>query len=313
MSHRRINQSPIRNHKTQIRIPVFAAILLMKTVAIMSKPSQPALERVAPEVMQWFKQHGYRVLVDQETGAYLPGDSSVPRDQLAACKPDFVLVLGGDGTMLSAARALAEARIPVLGVNLGTLGFLTEVSFSELYPTLEAAAENRCAVEARGMLHCHLVRQGERITHFDALNDAVIHKSALARILELEIRVDSRFVAEYRADGIIVATPTGSTAYSLAAGGPVVSPDVDAFIITPISPHMLTHRPVVVKDTSVVEIIVNGTPEEAFLTVDGQVGIPVVEGDHITCKKSVRQVRLLRHADRTFFDVLRMKLKWGER
>jgi NAD+ kinase len=151
------------------------------------------------------------------------------------------------------------------------------------------------------------------VAHFDALNDAVIHKSAMARILEFEIQVDDRFVASYRADGLIVATPTGSTAYSLAAGGPVVSPEVNAFVITPISPHMLTHRPVVVKDSRIVKILVSGTPEEAFLTVDGQVGIPVLEGDHIICKKSAREVRLLRHADRTFFDVLRMKLKWGER
>ncbi|MGA9206474.1 MAG: NAD(+)/NADH kinase [Terriglobales bacterium] len=285
----------------------------MKTVAIMSKPSQPELVRVAPEVVDWLTRHGYEVLIDQETGSYLPGHPPVPRDELAARKPEFVLVLGGDGTLLAAARALAEAKIPVLGVNLGTLGFLTEVSLSELYPTLEAVAENCCAVEVRSMLHCHLMRNGERVAHFDALNDAVIHKSAMARILELEIRVDDRFVASYRADGLIVATPTGSTAYSLAAGGPVVSPEVAAFIITPISPHMLTHRPVVVKDTRVVTVLVIGTPEEAFLTVDGQVGIPVFEGDRITCRKSVREVRLLRHADRTFFDVLRMKLKWGER
>jgi NAD+ kinase len=285
----------------------------MKTVAIMSKPLQPALERIAPEVVKWLKGNGYAVLIDQETASYLTSHPALPRDQLASEKPEFVLVLGGDGTLLAAARALAETKIPVLGVNLGTLGFLTEVSLSELYPTLEALVENRCAVEIRSMLHCHLMRQGERVAHFDALNDAVIHKSAMARILEFEIRVDDRFIASYRADGLIVATPTGSTAYSLAAGGPVVSPDVDAFIITPISPHMLTHRPVVVKDTSVVKVVVIGTPEEAFLTVDGQVGIPVLEGDHITCKKSARQVRLLRHADRTFFDILRMKLKWGER
>ena len=284
----------------------------MKTLAIISKPCQPALERVAPEVVEWLKCHGYAVLIDQETASYLPSHPSLARDQLASQKPEFVLVLGGDGTMLAAARALAEAKIPVLGVNLGTLGFLTEVSLSEIYPTLQALAENRCAVETRSMLHCHLMRQGERVAHFDALNDAVIHKSAMARILEFEIRVDDRFVAGYRADGLIVATPTGSTAYSLAAGGPVVSPDVDAFIITPISPHMLTQRPVVVKDSSIVTAVVMGRPEEAFLTVDGQVGIPLLEGDHITCKKSARQVRLLRHAERTFFDVLRMKLKWGE-
>jgi len=285
----------------------------MKTVAILSKPAKPELARIAPQVADWLRAHDYQVFIDQETAAYLPHYPSVPRDELAAKKPDFVLVLGGDGTMLAAARALAEAKVPILGVNLGSLGFLTEVSVTELYPTLEALVADRCAVELRGMLHCHLLRQDERVTHFDALNDAVIHKSAMARIIEFDIRVDDRPVATYRADGLIIATPTGSTAYSLAAGGPIVAPDVDAFVITPISPHMLTHRPVVVRDSSVVKVLVKSTQEEAFLTVDGQVGIPVLDGDQITCKKSARQVRLLRLADRSFFDVLRTKLKWGER
>jgi len=259
----------------------------MKLVALMSKPAQPELERVAPEVVEWLKRHDYEVLIDEETGSYLPGHTALPRDQLADKKPEFVLVLGGDGTLLAAARALAEARIPLLGVNLGTLGFLTEVSLSELYPTLEALAQNCCAVEVRSMLHCHLMRQDERVAHFDALNDAVIHKSAMARILDFEIQVDDRFVASYRADGLIVATPTGSTAYSLAAGGPVVSPEVSALVITPISPHMLTHRPVVVKDSRTVKILVISTPEEAFLTVDGQVGIPWTARSAYRCSKAI--------------------------
>jgi len=196
---------------------------------------------------------------------------------------------------------------------VGALGFLTEIPLDELYPTLEALVENRCQVETRSMIHCHLMRGGERIAHYDAMNDAVVGKSAIARMIEFEVRVDKDFIASYKADGLIVSTPTGSTAYSLAAGGPILAPDVDAFIITPISPHALTHRPLVVKDTSEVRILVKSVGEEAFLTVDGQVGVAVLDGDEVTCRRSARQVRLLRLTRRTFFDVLRAKLKWGQR
>jgi NAD+ kinase len=215
--------------------------------------------------------------------------------------------------MLAAARALAQAGIPIMGVNLGGLGFLTEVPVAELYPTLEAVIENRCLIESRSMIHCHLMRGGQRVAHYDAMNDAVVSKSALARIIEFDIRVNEQFVSSYRADGLIVSTPTGSTAYSLAAGGPILAPDVDALLITPISPHTLTNRPLVVKDTYEVKVLIKTVQEEAFLTVDGQVGIPLLDGDVLTCKRSARKVHLLRLGDRSFFDVLRMKLKWGER
>lgn len=285
----------------------------MKSAGIISKPSKPELGEIAPQVAEWLRTHGYQVYVDTESSAYLPGYPAVPREEMASKQPDFVLVLGGDGTMLAAARAVAQAGIPILGVNLGAMGFLTEVQLPELYPTLQALVENRCTVEPRSMIHCHLMRGSERMAHFDCMNDAVIAKSAIARIIEFEIRVDGDFVASYRGDGLIVSTPTGSTAYSLAAGGPIVAPNVDAFVITPISPHTLTNRPLVVKDTFEVKVLVKTVQEEAFLTVDGQVGIPVLDGDHLICKKSARQVRLLRLSNRTFFDVLRMKLKWGER
>jgi NAD+ kinase len=253
------------------------------------------------------------VYVDAESAEYVPSCPAIQRENIAEKQPQFAIVLGGDGTMLAAARALAQAGIPIMGVNLGALGFLTEVRISELYPTLEAVIENRCVVEARSMIHCHLLRGSERIAHYDAMNDAVVAKSALARIIEFDIRVNEQFVSSYRADGLIVATPTGSTAYSLAAGGPIVAPDVDAFLITPISPHTLTNRPLVVKDTYEVKVLINTVQEEAFLTVDGQVGIAVLDGDVLTCKRSARKVHLLRLGDRSFFDVLRMKLKWGER
>lgn len=285
----------------------------MKTVAIISKPNKPELAEIVPQLAAWLQERGYELEVDSETGAYAPGLKIESREALTKHHPEFVIVLGGDGTMLAAARMLAEDKVPILGVNLGALGFLTEVTVEELYEALDEVIAKRAAVERRGMLHCHLLRQGERIVHFDALNDAVVAKSAMARIIEFEIRVDDQFVASYRADGLIVATPTGSTAYSLAAGGPIVTPDVEAFIITPISPHMLAHRPLAVRDSSEVQVLIKSTQEEAFLTVDGQVGIPVLDGDQLTCKKSARNVPLLRLANRSFYDVLRTKLKWGQR
>jgi len=285
----------------------------MKTAAIISKPGKRELESIVPQVAAWLKARGYEVAADQETAAYLPQVAVVAREKMAEKSPEFALVLGGDGTMLAAARAVAQAGIPIMGVNVGALGFLTEIPLDELYPTLEALVENRCQVETRSMIHCHLMRGGERIAHYDAMNDAVVGKSAIARMIEFEVRVDKDFIASYKADGLIVSTPTGSTAYSLAAGGPILAPDVDAFIITPISPHALTHRPLVVKDTSEVRILVKSVGEEAFLTVDGQVGVAVLDGDEVTCRRSARQVRLLRLTRRTFFDVLRAKLKWGQR
>ncbi|HVP44504.1 MAG TPA: NAD(+)/NADH kinase [Terriglobales bacterium] len=284
----------------------------MKAAAIISKPAEKT-NAVAPQVAKWLGEHGYNVFVDRETAAQAPGYEVVEREKLAEKQPEFVIVLGGDGTMLAAARAVAQAGIPIMGVNLGALGFLTEIPIEELYPTLEALVENRCAVEPRSMLHAHLMRGTERVMHYDAMNDVVVAKSAIARIVEFEVTVDGQLVTNYKADGIIVSTPTGSTAYSLAAGGPIVSPGVNAFIITPISPHSLTNRPLVVRDDREIAILVKSVGEEAFLSIDGQTGEPVLDGDRITCKKSARNVRLLKLGKRTFFDVLRMKLSWGQR
>jgi len=284
----------------------------MKAAAIISKPIEKA-NAIAPQVADWLAKHGYTVYLDRETAPHAPGYEVVERDKLSEKKPEFVIVLGGDGTMLSAARAVAQAGIPIMGVNLGSLGFLTEVPVDDLYPTLEALVENRCDVDQRAMLHAHLMRGTERVVHYDAMNDVVVAKSAIARIVEFEVSVDGQLVTIYKADGIIVSTPTGSTAYSLAAGGPIVSPGVQAFVITPISPHSLTNRPLVVRDDREIVILVKSVGEEAFLSIDGQIGEPVLDGDCITCKKSARNVRLLKLGKRTFFDVLRTKLSWGQR
>ncbi len=284
----------------------------MKAAGIISKPSEKS-NAIAPQVAEWLAKHGYTVIVDRETAQHACGYEVVEREKLADKKPDFVIVLGGDGTMLAAARAVAQAGIPIMGVNLGSLGFLTEVPVADLYPTLEALVANRCEVDQRAMLHAHLMRGTERVIHYDAMNDVVVAKSAIARIVEFEVTVDGQLVTNYKADGLIVSTPTGSTAYSLAAGGPIVSPGVNAFVITPISPHSLTNRPLVVRDDREIAILVKSVGEEAFLSIDGQTGEPVLDGDRITCKKSVRNVRLLKLGKRTFFDVLRTKLSWGQR
>jgi NAD+ kinase len=284
-----------------------------KCVAILSKPGKPELDRVVPELLAWIAQHKQRVVIDTETAAYTKaGPEVVERHAIVACSPEFVIVLGGDGTLLSAARAVARAGIPVLGVNLGSLGFLTEIPLGELYPTLQAVLQGRCSVESRSLVHCQLTRGGKCIADYDALNDVIVNKVSIARLASFDLYVDDDFVSNYKADALIVSTPTGSTAYSLAAGGPILMPSVNAFVITPVSPHSLTHRPLVVRDAAEIVIVVRTDAEEAYLSIDGQVGMPAYDGDRILCRKSDHQVKLLR-MKKTFFDVLRTKLKWGQR
>ncbi len=282
---------------------------MKKSAAIISKPSKPELAEIVPRLVAWLRAHDYGVIADRETAKYGRGLPAVDREKIAGKKPGFVIVLGGDGTMLSAARAVARTGIPILGVNLGSLGFLTEVPLAEMYPTLELVDRKRGAVEARTMVHCEVFRRGKRLAGYDAL----VNKTDLARIMDFDVYIDRAFVSNYKADGIIVATPTGSTAYSLAAGGPILLPDADALVITPVSPHALTNRPLVVRDRSEIEIALKGAEGEAFLSIDGQTGLPLLDQDRVVCRKSEHHVRLLRMGERTFFDALRIKLKWGER
>lgn len=283
-----------------------------KTVAIISKPDRPELSKVLPALETWLRARNYGVVMDQESAAYFAASNVVPRSKLASRAPYLALVLGGDGTLLSAARAVAEVGTLILGVNLGTLGFMTELALADLYPALEAIEKERYIVDSRSMLSCSLVRCGEIVATHIALNELVVSKSAIARLNHFELFVDTEFVSSYKADGLIIATPTGSTAYSLGAGGPILKPDVDAFVITPVSPHGLTHRPVVVRDSVEIEIQVKTGEEEAFLSLDGQVGMPVRDGDVVRCGKAEHPARLLRF-QKTFFEVLATKLKWGER
>ncbi len=283
-----------------------------KSVAIISKPAKPELAHVLPELLGWFGKHEYRVLIDRETAAYVEWPDIVNREDIGARTFDFVVVLGGDGTLLSAARVVAKAATPILGVNLGTLGFLTEVPLADLYPTLDAVAHNRCSTESRSLVHCQLIRGGECVATYDALNDVIVNKASIARLASFDLHIDQMFVSNYKADGLIISSPTGSTAYSLAAGGPILMPSVDAFVVTPVSPHSLTHRPLVVRDTSEIVISIKTAAEEAYLSIDGQIGMPARDGDRVICRKSEHRVKLLR-IKKTFFDVLRTKLKWGQR
>ena len=265
-----------------------------------------------PGLLEWLAEHGYKAILDEYTANYTNGCEIVPREQMAARCPDLVIVLGGDGTLLSAARATAAVDVPLLGINLGSLGFLTEVPLSALYPMLDAIAEGRANVERRSLMQCELVREGKALGSYLVFNDAVVNKTALARLNNYDLYIDKVFVSSYRADGIIVATPTGSTAYSLSAGGPVLMPSVQAFVITPVSPHSLTHRALVVPDSVEIEIRMRSEEEVAYLSLDGQPGVDLRDGDRVRCRRSEHTVSLFR-TETDFFQVLRSKLKWGER
>ena len=284
---------------------------IIKTVGIISKPGAPAAEKVVPALMEWLRSRHIAARIDEQTAEYL-GGGGMPRDEVPeGC--DLVIVLGGDGTLLSAARAIGRREIPLFPVNLGALGFLTAITIDDLFPELERAFRGEHRVAKRKLLEVEWMREGKVVESYEALNDAVLAKSALARMIDLDTHVDEQFVCAYKADGLIISTPTGSTAYSLSAGGPIIFPSVPAICLTPICPHMLTNRPVLVPETSLIRIISHGPDESVYLTIDGQVGTPIRDGDMIVCRSSNYSLRLIRPPHQMFFDVLRQKLKWGER
>ncbi|MBV9498391.1 MAG: NAD(+)/NADH kinase [Acidobacteriaceae bacterium] len=281
------------------------------TVGIISKPKMAQAADIVHGLLAWFKERGIHYRVDHQTAEYAHIDEFFTREELPETT-DLVIVLGGDGTLLSAARVVAGRDIPLFAVNLGHLGFLTAIPVEDLYPELERALRGEHRIARRRMVDCELLRDGKTMGTYSALNDVVITKSELARMIDLDTHVDNHFVAAYKADGLIISTPTGSTAYSLSAGGPVIFPSVAALCITPICPHMLTNRPVIVPDTSVIKILNHGEAG-TYLTIDGQVGEPLCKGDRIICRASPKAIQLIRPPKMLFFDVLREKLKWGER
>ncbi len=284
----------------------------INAAGIISKPDVPAATKLVPDIVAWLHERHIEVRCDEETAAYDHRLSGIARESVPeGC--DLVIVLGGDGTLLSAARAIGKREIPLFPVNLGGLGFLTAITIEEVFPELERALRGEHRVAKRKLLNTELVRDNKVVAAWDALNDAVLTKASIARMIDLQSWVDEQFVANYKADGLIMCTPTGSTAYSLAAGGPIIFPSVPAICMTPICPHMLTNRPVLVPETSVIRVISRGPDESVYLTIDGQTGNPIREGDTIVCRSSQFALHLIRPPRMMFFDVLRQKLKWGER
>jgi NAD+ kinase len=283
----------------------------IRTVGIISKPNSAAAARIVPALIEWLRGRGMAVRIDEQTALYA-GVTGIPREEVPeGC--DLVMVLGGDGTLLAAARAIGRRETPLFPVNVGSLGFLTAITIDELYPELERAFRGEHRIAKRKLLATEVVRGGEVVAAYEALNDAVLTKASIARMIDLDAHVDEQFVCAYKADGLIISTPTGSTAYSLSAGGPIIFPSVPAICITPICPHMLTNRPVLVPETSVIRVISRAPDDSVFLTIDGQVGNPIREGDTLVCRSSDYTLRLVRPPHMMFFDVLRQKLKWGER
>jgi NAD+ kinase len=267
-----------------------------QNVVIFTKPKQAQVARVAAELVDWFKARKVEASADPK----------------AAGKADIAVVVGGDGTLLAAARELRDRQVPILAINYGGLGFLTEVTMEEMHPALERVLAGEFSIEDRMMIDVAFSRGKKQIATHRALNDVVINRGTLSRLVELEARVDGHEVSLFRSDGLIVATPTGSTAYNLSAGGPIIFPTMRAMVLTPICSHTLTNRPIVLSSDVRVEITLQSSQEEeVYATVDGQVGVKMEPGDLLTIVKSHVAVKLIAPADKNYFDVLRGKLKWG--
>jgi NAD+ kinase len=283
-----------------------------RNIGIISRPRRSNLSEVVPSLLPWLEDRGIHVVYDQETATSLAEPSEGRSREQVAAASDLLLVLGGDGTLLAAARVAAPRGIPILPINMGSLGFLTSFMLEELYPALEDILAGRLTISERVMLHAELQRGDKILDKQTVLNEVVINKGALARMIELELSIDKDFVCRYRADGLIVASPTGSTAYSLSAGGPIVHPSVESFIITPICPHTLSDRPVVVGDTSIIEVKLSAGTESVFLTLDGQKGIPLQATDRVRISRAQQLLKLIQTPNKSYFEILRNKLKWGE-
>ena len=285
----------------------------MTRLGIVAKPDAARAQGVILQLVPWLTGRGHTAVLEKETADLAPTASTAvaSRAELPG-QVDMLIVLGGDGTLLSMARAVGDLGVPLLGVNLGGLGFLTATTLDEMIPALEAYLNGHMAIEERMLLAARIVRNGQPIGEYAALNDVVITKSAMSRIIDLSVSVDGRYATAYRADGLIISTPTGSTAYSLSAGGPILFPTMDAVVLTPICSHTLTNRPMVVPGTDRIEVTLLAD-QEVMATMDGQVGVGLREGDTVEIRKAAARIRLVRFPQKDFFSVLRTKLKWGER
>jgi NAD+ kinase len=283
-----------------------------QTIGLIARPRRSNLAAVVPALLHWFEARGIKVLYDTETAGVLHDSSKgLSRIEVAEAS-ELLLVLGGDGTLLAAAKVAAPLGIPILPINMGSLGFLTSFTLEELYPALEDTLAGNFASTERVMIDVVLERDDAVVERQSVLNEAVIHKGELARMIDVQLTVDADFVCRYRVDGLIVASPTGSTAYSLSAGGPIVHPSVESWIITPICPHTLSDRPVVIRDSSLVEVHLSENTDSVFLTLDGQTGIPMKGLDKVRLKRAAERLKLIQPPAKSYFEILRNKLKWGE-
>ena len=288
----------------------------IKRIGVIVKPHQPDALETLCRLTEWLNQREIKLVggptLDRERIEHKTGCAvDTVSDEEFARSADLILVLGGDGTMIATSRTIGDVEVPVIGVNYGGLGYLAEFRIEEMFSALESILAGNYELESRLMLEVELRRGDELITHNRVLNDAVVNKSALARIIEIETYLNDQFVNSFRADGLIVSTPTGSTAYNLSAGGPIIYPSMNAVVITPICPFTLSNRPIVVPDDSVIEVRLMTKNEEVALTLDGQVGFPLQVGDRLSIRKSKTTFNLVQPANRNYFDVLRDKLKWG--
>jgi len=281
-------------------------------IGIIAKNNIEEPFEITKKLSNWLKERGVEVYVEKELGKKIRHPNSIDRREIPKLV-DVILVFGGDGTFLGVAREACKYGTPILGINLGGLGFLTEVTIDELYPMMERIIDGDYEVEDRQMLITSIRRGKKNIGTYEVLNDVVINKGALARIIDLAIYIEDSHVTTYKADGIILATPTGSTAYSLSAGGPIVHPGIPVTIITPICPHTLTNRPLVVSSKMKVEIKVTTQEPDTYLTLDGQIGVRLKTGDLIEVKRTDTSVKLIKSPFRDFFSILKTKLMWGER
>jgi len=283
----------------------------MKRIGIIVKPESPDAQALLRELAPWLRAQGKEPMLDPPAAALAGETASYPTKDLATLA-DMLVVLGGDGTMLAAARLVEGRPIPILGVNAGGLGFLTAVTREEAFTALERVFSKSFSEEERLMLRARVIRRGEEAMGASALNDAVISKGALSHMVQMEISINGQFVTRLRGDGLIVSTPTGSTAYSMAAGGPILNPSVHALILTPICPHTLTNRPIVVPQDVCLEVVLVSKDQGAAVTFDGQVGMALQPGDTVEIRASNNKTRLIRFPDRSYYEMLSQKLKWGE-
>ena len=284
----------------------------MQAIGIFVKRHHQDALRVAAEACAWLTERGLAVLVDESIVEQVPGARGCQVREIPAAA-DMLIVLGGDGTLLSVARLAGDCPTPILGINLGSLGFLTEITRDELAPVLTKLVAGELPIAERMRLDVTIRRAGSEVGRYLVLNDLVINKGALARIIDMEASVDDVYLTTFKADGLIIATPTGSTAYNLAAGGPIISPELSCLVISPICPHMLTNRPIIFGADAVIRIEVKFQDEDVVLTADGQVGTPLHGGDIVEIRRSPHPTLLVLSPTKDYFQILRTKLHWGER